>query len=164
MGFKCQRKFSFSSLTHCSSHNHTEFFPLRIEQNQPNPLQQDSPIPSLPHKQTLRQLTPGPRGTQLLEDLFRETPKPNEPPIPGLTPSSKPHEDVPTCEPEPEVALTQFMEEPFEYACWIAPPLSPSPRVPPPSTPTPVPSPEIPPIAPKNPTITSPHSHNEAHQ
>ncbi|MBW0492310.1 hypothetical protein O181_032025 [Austropuccinia psidii MF-1] len=36
-----------------------------------------------------------------------------EPPIPGLSPSTKPPEDVPTCEPEPGVALTQSMEEPF---------------------------------------------------
>ncbi|MBW0522446.1 hypothetical protein O181_062161 [Austropuccinia psidii MF-1] len=37
----------------------------------------------------------------------------DEPPIPGPSPSSKPHEDVPNCEPEPEVASTQSMEEPF---------------------------------------------------
>ncbi|MBW0473406.1 hypothetical protein O181_013121 [Austropuccinia psidii MF-1] len=37
----------------------------------------------------------------------------NEPPIPAPSPSSKPHEDVPTHEPEPEVAPTQSMEEPF---------------------------------------------------
>ncbi|MBW0588036.1 hypothetical protein O181_127751, partial [Austropuccinia psidii MF-1] len=31
---------------------------------------QDSPIPSLPCKQTLRQRTPGPSGTQWSEELF----------------------------------------------------------------------------------------------
>ncbi|MBW0478623.1 hypothetical protein O181_018338 [Austropuccinia psidii MF-1] len=84
----------------------------------------------------LWQPTPGPSGTQWLEDLFRskqaefhlistfnsseltvppfvEPSQKDEPPIPGLSPSSKPHEDVPTCEPEPEVALTQSIEEPF---------------------------------------------------
>ncbi|MBW0542986.1 hypothetical protein O181_082701 [Austropuccinia psidii MF-1] len=35
------------------------------------------------------------------------------PPIPGPSTSSKPHEDIPTREPKPEVALTQSMEEPF---------------------------------------------------
>ncbi|MBW0516310.1 hypothetical protein O181_056025 [Austropuccinia psidii MF-1] len=43
----------------------------------------------------------------------------DEPPIPGPSPSSKPPEDVPTREPEPEVAPTQFMEEPF--ACPSTP-------------------------------------------
>ncbi|MBW0519887.1 hypothetical protein O181_059602 [Austropuccinia psidii MF-1] len=70
MGLKCQSKFSFSSLTHFTSRNHTDFSPLCIEQNQPNPLQQDSPVPSLPCKQTLQQPTPGPSGTQWSEDLF----------------------------------------------------------------------------------------------
>ncbi|MBW0487580.1 hypothetical protein O181_027295 [Austropuccinia psidii MF-1] len=37
----------------------------------------------------------------------------DEPPIPGLSPSSEPAEDIPTCEPEPEVAPTQSTEEPF---------------------------------------------------
>ncbi|MBW0484466.1 hypothetical protein O181_024181 [Austropuccinia psidii MF-1] len=70
MGCKCQSKFYFSSLTHFSSRNHTDLFPLRIGPNQPNPPQQDSPVPSLPHEQTLQQLTPGPSGTQWSEDLF----------------------------------------------------------------------------------------------
>ncbi|MBW0504113.1 hypothetical protein O181_043828 [Austropuccinia psidii MF-1] len=39
----------------------------------------------------------------------------DEPPIPGPIPSSKPYEDVPNCEPEPEVAPTQSMEEPFAF-------------------------------------------------
>ncbi|MBW0493216.1 hypothetical protein O181_032931 [Austropuccinia psidii MF-1] len=70
----------------------------KVKSNQPNPLQQDSPIPILPCEETLRQPTPGPSGTQWLEDLFHD-----EPPTPGLSPSSKPHEDIPTCEPEPEL-------------------------------------------------------------
>ncbi|MBW0571383.1 hypothetical protein O181_111098, partial [Austropuccinia psidii MF-1] len=83
MGFKCQK------------------------QNPLNPPQQDSPILSLPHKQTPRQPTPGPSGTQWSEELFRE------PPIPGPSPSSQPPEDDTTREPEPEVAPTQSTEEPF---------------------------------------------------
>ncbi|MBW0483334.1 hypothetical protein O181_023049 [Austropuccinia psidii MF-1] len=92
--------------------------------------------PNLPCEQTPLQPTPGPSGTQWSEDLFRgkqpefhlistfdsneliappfvEPSQTDEPPVPGLSPSSEPHEDVPTCEPEPEVAPTQFMEEPF---------------------------------------------------
>ncbi|MBW0533363.1 hypothetical protein O181_073078 [Austropuccinia psidii MF-1] len=86
----------------------------KVKQKQPNPPQQDSPVPSLPRKQTPWQPTPGPSGTQWSEDFFREPSQTNEPPIPGPSPSSKPHEDVPTCEPEPEVALMQAMEEPFD--------------------------------------------------
>ncbi|MBW0583245.1 hypothetical protein O181_122960, partial [Austropuccinia psidii MF-1] len=37
----------------------------------------------------------------------------DEPPIPGPSPSSKPPEDLPTREPDPEVALTQSTEESF---------------------------------------------------
>ncbi|MBW0558298.1 hypothetical protein O181_098013 [Austropuccinia psidii MF-1] len=125
MGFKCHSKFSFSSC------NHTDLFPLRIEQNQPNPPQQDSSIPSLPCAQT-----PGPSGTQWLDDLFHgnkpkfslistldsseltfppfvEPSQPNEPLIPSPSPSSKPHEDIPAHEPEPEVVLMQSTEKPF---------------------------------------------------
>ncbi|MBW0467099.1 hypothetical protein O181_006814 [Austropuccinia psidii MF-1] len=39
------------------------------KQNPPNP-PQDSPVPHTPRKQTPRQPTPGPSGTQCLEDLF----------------------------------------------------------------------------------------------
>ncbi|MBW0552114.1 hypothetical protein O181_091829 [Austropuccinia psidii MF-1] len=63
MGFKCQSKFSFSSLSHFSSRNNNDFFPLPIEQNPLNPPQQDSPVPSLPRKQTPQQPTTGPSGT-----------------------------------------------------------------------------------------------------
>ncbi|MBW0511958.1 hypothetical protein O181_051673 [Austropuccinia psidii MF-1] len=93
-------------------------------------------MPNLPRKQTPQQLTPGLSGTQWLEDLFRskkpkfsliytfdsseltlppivEPSQPNGTPIPCPSPSAEPHEDVPTCEPEPEVAPTQSTEEPF---------------------------------------------------
>ncbi|MBW0571672.1 hypothetical protein O181_111387 [Austropuccinia psidii MF-1] len=136
MGFKRQSKFSFSSSTHFSSHNHTELVPLCIEQNQLNPPPQNSPVPSLPCEQTPWQPTPGPSGTQWSEDLFsgkqpkfhlistfdssEQTLPPfaepfqtNESRIPGTSQSSEPHEDVLTREPEPEVAWTQSMEEPF---------------------------------------------------
>ncbi|MBW0520755.1 hypothetical protein O181_060470 [Austropuccinia psidii MF-1] len=87
-----------------------------------------SPVPSsidlstikcLTRKKTPRQPTPGPSGTQWLEDLFREPSQTDEPPIPGLSPSLEPHEDALTREPEPEVAPTQSMEEPF--ACPTPP-------------------------------------------
>ncbi|MBW0588447.1 hypothetical protein O181_128162 [Austropuccinia psidii MF-1] len=83
------------------------------EQDPPNPPQQDSPIPSLPRKQALRQPTPGTSGTQWSEELFREPSQTKEPPIPGPSPSSQPPEDDTTHEPEPEVAPTQSTEEPF---------------------------------------------------
>ncbi|MBW0517068.1 hypothetical protein O181_056783 [Austropuccinia psidii MF-1] len=67
----------------------------------------------MPREQILRQPTPGPSGTQWLEELF------HEPPIPGPSTSSNLPEDVPTCEAEPEVAPTQFTEEPF--ACPTTP-------------------------------------------
>ncbi|MBW0552273.1 hypothetical protein O181_091988, partial [Austropuccinia psidii MF-1] len=113
MGFKRQSKFSFSSLSHFSSRNNTNFFPLLIEQNPPNPPQQDSPVPSFPCKQTPWQPTPGPRGTRWSEELFHEPSLTKEPPIPGPSPSSQPPEDNTTHEPEPEVAPTQSTEEPF---------------------------------------------------
>ncbi|MBW0534699.1 hypothetical protein O181_074414 [Austropuccinia psidii MF-1] len=74
------------------------------EQNPPNPLLQETPVPLTPRDQTLRQPAPGLSGTQWLEDLLR-----------GLSPSPKPHEDVSACEPEPEVASAQSSEEPFGY-------------------------------------------------
>ncbi|MBW0509618.1 hypothetical protein O181_049333 [Austropuccinia psidii MF-1] len=93
-------------------------------------------MPNLPCEQTLRKLTPGLSGTQWLEDSFcgkhlkfhlistfdsseltlcpfGGPSQTNEPPIPGPSPSSEPHEDIQACEPEPEVAPTQPMEEPF---------------------------------------------------
>ncbi|MBW0548910.1 hypothetical protein O181_088625 [Austropuccinia psidii MF-1] len=41
--------------------------------------------------------------------------QPNEPPIPGPSQPSEPREDTLTCEPEPEVAPTQSMEEPVAH-------------------------------------------------
>ncbi|MBW0501525.1 hypothetical protein O181_041240 [Austropuccinia psidii MF-1] len=67
----------------------------------------------MPREQTPCQPTPGPSGTQWLEDLFHKPSQHKEPPIPGPSQSSEPPEDVPTLEPEPEVAPTQSMEEPF---------------------------------------------------
>ncbi|MBW0515688.1 hypothetical protein O181_055403 [Austropuccinia psidii MF-1] len=64
-------------------------------------------------KQTPRQPTTGPSATRWLEELFHEPSQTKEPSIPGPSPSSKPPEDVPICEPELEVALAQSMEEPF---------------------------------------------------
>ncbi|MBW0483685.1 hypothetical protein O181_023400 [Austropuccinia psidii MF-1] len=138
-----------------------------MEQNPPNPLQQDTPVPWIPCKQTLQQLTSGPRPSQH-----------DEPPISGPSKPSEPHEDALTFEPEPEVALMKSTEEPFACPATPAsiniinnmpigsPLLSPSPFIPPPSTP----SPEIPPIASKIPTASScpapssPNYHNEAQQ
>ncbi|MBW0584244.1 hypothetical protein O181_123959 [Austropuccinia psidii MF-1] len=90
MAFKRQSNFSFSSLSHLSSRNNTDFFPLLIEQKPLNPLQQDSPVPSLPCKQTSQQPTPGPSGTRWSEELFREPFQTKEPPIPGPILSSQP--------------------------------------------------------------------------
>ncbi|MBW0462569.1 hypothetical protein O181_002284 [Austropuccinia psidii MF-1] len=97
----------------------------RQKQNQPNLLQQDCLVPSLPCKQTLWNLLPGPSGKQWLEDLFCcEQPKiplliltlnsieltlspfvepsqPNGSPAPGPSQPSEPQEDTLTCDPEP---------------------------------------------------------------
>ncbi|MBW0561239.1 hypothetical protein O181_100954 [Austropuccinia psidii MF-1] len=71
----------------------------------------------MPHEQTPQKPTPGPSGTQWLEDVFRKPSQDNEPPIPGHSHSSESqvpsHEDALICEPEPEVALKRSMEEPF---------------------------------------------------
>ncbi|MBW0511647.1 hypothetical protein O181_051362 [Austropuccinia psidii MF-1] len=62
------------------------------------------------------------RGNQLqahvapdVQKTFSRTPPPqyNEPPIPGPSPSSEPHEGLSACEPEPKVAPMQTLEEPF---------------------------------------------------
>ncbi|MBW0508873.1 hypothetical protein O181_048588 [Austropuccinia psidii MF-1] len=108
MGFKCQKK------------------------NPPNPPQQDSPISRMPCEQTPPQPTPGLSGTHCSKDVSTKPSQHNEPPIPGLSPSSKPPEDVLTHEPEPEVAPTQSMEDPFakspllflySYQLFLTPPL-----------------------------------------
>ncbi|MBW0593655.1 hypothetical protein O181_133370, partial [Austropuccinia psidii MF-1] len=62
-------------------------------ERKPNPRQQDTPVPHLPLKQNLWKPTPGPSGTQWLEDLFRKPYQYNEPPIPGQSPSSEPHQE-----------------------------------------------------------------------
>ncbi|MBW0478076.1 hypothetical protein O181_017791 [Austropuccinia psidii MF-1] len=85
----------------------------KLKQNPKNPLQQDSPVPCIPCKQTLQQPTPGSSGTQWSEDLFWEPSQHNEPPIPGSSQPSEPHEDASACEHEPEVAPMQSTEEPF---------------------------------------------------
>ncbi|MBW0593602.1 hypothetical protein O181_133317, partial [Austropuccinia psidii MF-1] len=46
----------------------------RQKTNKPDPPWQDSPVPSLPRKQTPLQPTPGASGTQWLEDLLRNFP------------------------------------------------------------------------------------------
>ncbi|MBW0482182.1 hypothetical protein O181_021897 [Austropuccinia psidii MF-1] len=77
--------------------------------NPPNPPQQDT------HKQTPQQPTPGPSGIQWSEDLSRKPSQQDEPPISGPSPSSKPPEDIPTREQEPEVVPMQSTEEPFAH-------------------------------------------------
>ncbi|MBW0510270.1 hypothetical protein O181_049985 [Austropuccinia psidii MF-1] len=89
------------------------------EQNPLNPTQQDSPIPHIPYEKTLWQLIPGLCGTkyELTLPSFVEPSKHNEPPIPGPSQASDyqlpSHEKDLTCDPEPKVAPTQSMEEPF---------------------------------------------------
>ncbi|MBW0460942.1 hypothetical protein O181_000657 [Austropuccinia psidii MF-1] len=70
-------------------------------------------------------LTSKPHGNPLLARVAPDEPSQhNEPPIPGPDPSSKPPEDVLTCEPEPEVAPTQSMKEPFvKSQLFLTPPL-----------------------------------------
>ncbi|MBW0518169.1 hypothetical protein O181_057884 [Austropuccinia psidii MF-1] len=87
--------------------SHNVLLPMRFKhqkQNPPNPPGQDSLNPRMPGKQTQRQPTPGLSGTRWSEDLFREPSQHNEPPIPGVSQPSKPHEDASNCEPEPEAA------------------------------------------------------------
>ncbi|MBW0530850.1 hypothetical protein O181_070565 [Austropuccinia psidii MF-1] len=59
-------------------------------------------------------LTSKPRGNPLQARVAPDEPsQTKEPPIPGPSPSSQPPEDVTTRKPEPEVAPTQSMGEPF---------------------------------------------------
>ncbi|MBW0561884.1 hypothetical protein O181_101599 [Austropuccinia psidii MF-1] len=116
---------------------------LSLGQSSPCLITDGIKMPNLPCEQTLPKPTPGPSATQWVEDFIRrnkpkitllistsdsseltippfvEPSKPNEPPIPSLSQPSEPHEDTLTCEPEPEVAPTQSMEEPF--ACPSTP-------------------------------------------
>ncbi|MBW0522805.1 hypothetical protein O181_062520 [Austropuccinia psidii MF-1] len=159
------------------------------KKNPPNPPQQDSPVTCMPQKKPPRPPTPGLSGTQWSEDLFCckqlpflfliltfasseltlplfvEPSQHNEPPIPGPSQSSKPHEDALTCRPEPEVAVMQSMEEPF--ACPATPTSIIIINDMPFGAPTPPPSPptlEIPPSAPRTPAPSSPHYQDEACQ
>ncbi|MBW0498372.1 hypothetical protein O181_038087 [Austropuccinia psidii MF-1] len=134
------------------------------KQNRPNPQQQDSPVPCMPCKQTPQPPTPGPSGTQWLEDLFYEPSQHNESPIPGSSQPSEPHEDTLTCGPEPEVAPMQSMEEPL--ACLATPDsVIISDNTPIGSPPVPLP-PLLPWFLPQRslPVPSSPHSHNVAWQ
>ncbi|MBW0469043.1 hypothetical protein O181_008758 [Austropuccinia psidii MF-1] len=107
----------------------------KVKKNPPNSPQQDSPVPCMPCKKILQQLTPGLSFTQWSEDLFPskkqaiplliltfdsseltlppfvEPSQYNEPPIPGPSQSSESqvpsHEDAFPHEHEPEVAPTQ---------------------------------------------------------
>ncbi|MBW0530525.1 hypothetical protein O181_070240 [Austropuccinia psidii MF-1] len=58
MGFKRQSKLSFSSLSHFSSRNNTDFFPLLIEENPPHPPDKTLPflvcLASKPHGNPLQ--------------------------------------------------------------------------------------------------------------
>ncbi|MBW0516581.1 hypothetical protein O181_056296 [Austropuccinia psidii MF-1] len=114
-----------------------------------------------------------PHGNPLLAQVAPNEPSQhNEPPIPGWSPSSKPPEDFPTHEPEPEVAPTQSMDELFGKSqlhffnsspVFLTPPspISSSSRY------TPL---DPPPIAAENPTTSSPlvpsssHSYDDAFQ
>ncbi|MBW0564932.1 hypothetical protein O181_104647 [Austropuccinia psidii MF-1] len=106
----------FSSLTHLYSCNHTKYFSLTLEQNPPNPPQKETPVPCMPCEQTPWPPIPGPSGTQWSKDLFREPSQHKEPPIQSSESQVPLHQDISTCEPEPEVAPTQSMEEPFGLA------------------------------------------------
>ncbi|MBW0569006.1 hypothetical protein O181_108721 [Austropuccinia psidii MF-1] len=83
-------------------------------QNPPNPLQQDSPVGDMPWEQSLLQATPGLSGSQWLEELFPKPSQHDEPPIPGPSQPSEPHEYPLTGEPELELDPMQSMEEPFD--------------------------------------------------
>ncbi|MBW0512848.1 hypothetical protein O181_052563 [Austropuccinia psidii MF-1] len=164
-----ERTFELGPTVTMSFHPWDSNTKVSIEQNPPNPPRQDSPVSHMPCKQTPRIPTPGPSGTQWLEDLFcsKKPPFPfssselnlppfvqpsqhHEPPIPGASQPSKPHEDALTHESEPEVAPTQCMEESF--ACPATPTLviiiddMPVGSAPPPPL-----LPQVPPSAPKNP-------------
>ncbi|MBW0569034.1 hypothetical protein O181_108749, partial [Austropuccinia psidii MF-1] len=99
-----------------STFEHGPIFTHGIQKSKTKPTKsprQDTPVPHMPRKQAPRQPTSGPGGMQWSEDLSCKPSQHNEPPILGLSPSSEPPEDIPTCEPEPEVALTQSKEDPF---------------------------------------------------
>ncbi|MBW0525212.1 hypothetical protein O181_064927 [Austropuccinia psidii MF-1] len=126
----------------------------RQKQNPPNP-----PNKTLPF---LVCLASKPRGNPLqarvAPDGLRnysavKSSQTKEPPIPGPSPLSQPPEDNTTCEPEPEVAPTQSMEEPFARPATPRSiiiiddtPVGSPPPPPPSSYPTCPPSPSVPPL------------------
>ncbi|MBW0521631.1 hypothetical protein O181_061346 [Austropuccinia psidii MF-1] len=138
----------------------------KLKQNALNPPRQDSPVQCMPFQKTPWQPTPGPSGTRWSEDLFRETSQHDEPPIPGPSPFSKPPDDIPTREPEPELVPLLPTWSLSLTICPLEPPPTSLSPTPPPSTPTP----DLPPIAAKKPTASSPpvpsssHSYNDARQ
>ncbi|MBW0497647.1 hypothetical protein O181_037362 [Austropuccinia psidii MF-1] len=131
------------------------------EQKPPNSPQKDSPIQCMPREQTPRQPTPGPSATQWSEYLLGKPSQHDEPPIPGLSPSSKPPEDVPTSCPATPRSIIIIDDTPIRSH----PPISPS-LTSPPSTPTL----DLPPISPESSTTSSPlvpsssHSYDDAFQ
>ncbi|MBW0490352.1 hypothetical protein O181_030067 [Austropuccinia psidii MF-1] len=88
--------------------NHTNDFSLPIEPNPQNHLQQETPVPCMPGKQTLQQPTIGTSGNQWSEELFHAHPTTphsiiiindmpvGSPPPPPSTPSTVPSPDIPT--------------------------------------------------------------------
>ncbi|MBW0521312.1 hypothetical protein O181_061027 [Austropuccinia psidii MF-1] len=93
----------------------------------------------IPHNKTLLSLAclaSRPRSNSLQAQVApdgQRTYPADEPPTSGPSPSSKPPEDIPTREPEPEVAPTQSMKEPFGkspllflyyYQLFLTPPLT----------------------------------------
>ncbi|MBW0504533.1 hypothetical protein O181_044248 [Austropuccinia psidii MF-1] len=99
-----------------------------IQMPKTNPLQQDSPIPCMPHEQTPWQPTTGPSGTQWSEDLFRGPSQASDSQLPS-------HENDLTREPEPEIAPMQLSKEPFGkyflFFVFFSVTNSPSPLLPP---------------------------------
>ncbi|MBW0512361.1 hypothetical protein O181_052076 [Austropuccinia psidii MF-1] len=106
-------KFSASSLNHFSSHNHTDLFPLRIEQNQPNP-----PLTRLTCSPYALKANPAatyyrPKWYLMVGGLILRTPL-NE-----VATYSSPKSILRTTrgrltrEPEPEMTPTQSTQEPF---------------------------------------------------
>ncbi|MBW0566783.1 hypothetical protein O181_106498 [Austropuccinia psidii MF-1] len=109
---------------------------LGPQTGRPEQLQTISPVPSSinlsttpPRPPSNGHFTPLPllvcvvsklRGNRPQDQVGANEPsQTDEPPIPGPSPSSEPHEDILTRESEPEVAPTQSMEEPF--ACPTPP-------------------------------------------
>ncbi|MBW0478981.1 hypothetical protein O181_018696 [Austropuccinia psidii MF-1] len=84
------------------------------EQKPQNLPQQETPVPCMPCNQTPWQPTSGPSGTQWPENLLREPPQHNGPPIQSSESQVTSLEEISACEPEPETDPTQSTEEPFD--------------------------------------------------